>query len=233
MKVLTRRQYLAKLISVTMVAKIYLDTSKFKNWDVGCHNLLLLWDFTFDKRWTKTLSRTAIKLCSKWRSRQYDVAKCQQRRAGVSQNNKDNWPKCEFVFPKCALATVTVWNPRRGVEPCQGLIRSFHRGKFIGCSKVREKQIKRRNIFAPASPDVRLGIVSEQIERRPAEKYEWHSRQQRRKYEIQVSPEGGEIGLIAGDKYGSRGQLAHTWLLSLGWWGLPLSPPRVWLLSGR
>ena len=126
---------------------------------------------------------------------------------------------------------MTVWNPRRGVEPCQGLIRSFHRGKFIGCSKVREKQIKRRNIFAPASPDVRLGIVSEQIERRPAEKYEWHSRQQRRKYEIQVSPEGGEIGLIAGDKYGSRGQLAHTWLLSLGWWGLPLSPPRVWLLS--
>ena len=47
----------------------------------------------------------------------------------------------------------------------------------------------------------------------------------RRKYEIrQVSAEGGEIGLIAGDKYGSRGQLAHTLLLSLGEWGLPLSP---------
>ena len=27
--------------------------------------------------------------------------------------------------------------------------------------------------------------------------------------------------MIAGDKYGSRGQLAHTWLLSLGEWELP------------
>ena len=35
------------------------------------------------------------------------------------------------------------------------------------------------------------------------------------------------IGLIVGDKYGSRGQLAHTWLLSLGEWGLPL-----YLLAG-
>ena len=56
---------------------------------------------------------------------------------------------------------------------------------------------------------------------------------QRRKYEIRVSADGGKIGLIAGDKYGSQGQLAHTSLLSLGEWGLPLSPRRVWLLSGR
>ena len=49
------------------------------------------------------------------------------------------------LFPK--HTAVTVGNPRRGVERCQALIRSFHRGEFIGCSKVREKQIKRRNIF--------------------------------------------------------------------------------------
>ena len=120
-----------------------------------------------NKDFVKDCYRTVLKV-EKWNN----MTSPNVNRGGVRWSNKDNRPKCESVFPKCALATVTVRNPRRGVEPCQGLIRSFHRGKFIGCSKVREKQIKRRNIFAPASPDVRLGIVSEQIERRPTEKYE-------------------------------------------------------------
>ena len=128
---------------------------------------------------------------------------------------------------------MTVGNPRRGVERCQALIRSFHRGEFIGCSKVREKQqIKRRNIFSPASPDVRLGIV-------PRSKSS--DDQQRNTFALAEEIRGlsleKEIGLIARDKYESLGQLVHTWLARQvacrpAEWRLPLlSPRRVWLLS--
>ena len=110
------------------------------------------------------------------------------------------------LFPK--HTAVTVGNPRQGVERCQALIRSFHRGEFIGCSKVREKQqIKRRNIFSPASPDVRLGIV-------PRSKSS--DDQQRNTFALAEEIRGlsleKEIGLIARDKYESLGQLVHTWL---------------------
>ena len=113
------------------------------------------------------------------------------------------------------------------VQSC--LIRSFHRRKFIGCSKVREKEIKRRKYICAAARQMwaSQGLCrSKSSQSPPTEKYGQLSCCSGRKYEIRVSPR--EIGLIGGDKYGSLRQLAHTWLPSLGWVGAPaISSPRL------
>ena len=57
-------------------------------------------------------------------------------------------PATKIIDLSLYHATLTVRKPRRGVEPCQGLIRSFHRGSLLGVVKSGRSRSKEEIYFA-------------------------------------------------------------------------------------